>query len=259
MRSLIPSTALIFAILPFFLLLANSATLTIDSTSLTVGVDCNYTITLINQTSISSLTFSFTNWTNVTTDPFYLSRTQLVYSSTTVTPVGVPGILKFTPSAAWVGTNFTFTLTNMRNPSSTKPYLITLTIDNGSTTNVLTANLTRTIVSNYSFSTINYSSAAGATSSSAELYITPQYSLLQNGSVMSITYNSIVISLSASGSSSYTVVSTTTGKVVIGNFSTQSYNLLQVAGLTITNPQAVTTHTIVCLFYLNESGTIYNI
>jgi hypothetical protein len=76
---------------------------------------------------------------------------------------------------------------------------------------------------------------------------------------MSITYNNNVISLSASGSSSYTVVSTSIGRIVIGNFSTQSYNLLQVAGLTITNPQAVTTHTIVCVFYLNESGTIYNI
>lgn len=83
--------------------------------------------------------------------------------------------------------------------------------------------------------------------------------MLQNGSFMSITYNSNVISLSASGSSSYTVVSNTTGRVVIGSFTTQSYNMLQVVGLTITNPQAVTSHTIVCLFYLNESNTIYNI
>jgi hypothetical protein len=166
MRSLIQSTALKFAILAFFILLGYSATLAIDSTSPTVGVDCNYTITLINQTSISSLTFSFTNWTNVTTDPFYLSRTQLVYSSTTLIPVGVPGILKFTPSAPWVGSNFTFILTNMRNPSSTKPYLISLSIDNGSTTNVFTANLMRNTVSNSSFSAINYSLVAGATSSS---------------------------------------------------------------------------------------------
>jgi len=167
MRSLTQSAALMITILQFFILLAHSATLTIDSTSSTVGVDCNYTITLVNQTTISSLTFSFTNWTNVTTDPFYLSRTQLVYSSTTLTPVGVPGILKFTPSAQWVGSNFTFILTNMRNPSSTKAYLITLTVDNGSTTSVFTANLTRTTVSNSSFTAINYSLLAGATSSSA--------------------------------------------------------------------------------------------
>lgn len=166
MRSLIRSDALIVLILPF-ILLGNSATFSIDSTSPNVGVDCNYTITLTNQTSISSLTFSFTNWTNATTDPFYLSRTQLVYTSTTLSPVGVPGILKFTPTSAWVGSNFTFTLTNMRNPSSSKPYLITLTVDNGTSSNVFTANLTRTGISSSSLATINYSLAVGATSSSA--------------------------------------------------------------------------------------------
>ena len=259
MRSLIHSPILLTLILPLFLLLTNCAVFTVDSTSPNVGVDCNYTITLTNQTSISSLTFSFTNWTTSITDPFYLSRTQLVYTSTTLSPVGVPGILKFTPTTAWIGSNFSFVLTNMRNPSSTKPYLITLTVDNGTSTNILTANLTRTSISTYSLSAINYTLSAGATSNNAELYLTPLYGLLQNGSYMSLTYNSNIISLSPSGSSTYTVVSNTTGRVVLGNFATPSSNILQVVGLTITNPQAVTSHAIVCLFYLNESGTIYNI
>jgi hypothetical protein len=165
--------------------------------------------------------------------------------------VGVPGILKFTPSIAWAGSNFSFILTNMRNPSSTKPYLITLNINNGTNSNVFTANLTRTSISSYSLSTINYSLSAGTTSNNAELYLTPLYGLLQNGSFMSITYNSNMISLSPSGSSTYTVVSNTIGRVVIGSFSTPSSNILQVVGLTIINPQASTTHTLVCLFYLN--------
>jgi len=76
---------------------------------------------------------------------------------------------------------------------------------------------------------------------------------------MKITYDNTIITLSASGSSTYTIVSNASGIIVLGSFKTQSYNLLQVFGLSVTNPQAAVTYTINCLFYLNESGTIYNI
>ena len=237
----------LFAIL---IMLTKTAILTIDSTSLFVGDNCNYTITLTNQTSIASLTFNFNNWTNVSTDP-YSTSTRLVYSSTTVAPVSFPGVLKFNPSTAWTGTNFSFVLTFIRNPSSTKPYTISLTVDNGTASNSFSANLTRINISNNTFATLNYTTTVGSTSSNSEFYITPSYSLMQNSSFMRISYDSSIIALSPSGSSSYTLISNTSGTVTLGSFRTQSYNLLQVVGLAITNPQAAVTFTITCLFYLN--------
>lgn len=76
---------------------------------------------------------------------------------------------------------------------------------------------------------------------------------------MNITYDSSIITLSPSGSSSYTVVSNSSGLIVLSSFKTQSYNLLQVVGLTVTNPQAAVNYTITCLFYLSESNITYNI
>jgi len=150
----------LFLVWCLLIMLAKADTFTIDSTSLYVGDYCNYTITLTNQTSIASLTFNFNNWTNASTDPFSTSS-RLVYSSTTLTPVSFPGVLKFTPSTAWTGTNFSFSLTNMRNPSSTKPYVINLTIDNGTNSNIFTSNLTRVNISNNTFAPINYSYVVG--------------------------------------------------------------------------------------------------
>jgi hypothetical protein len=146
----------------------------------------------------------------------------------------------------------------MQNPSSTKPYLFNITLNNGSATATYQGNLTCSNISNSTFGTIGYSSAVGATSSVVQLYLTPSYALMLNNSNLKITYDNVAFTISLATSSYYTTISGTAGALVIGKFQVQSYGLLEVQ-VSISNPQAALTSTINCLFYLNDSSGINNI
>lgn len=152
-------------------------------------------------------------------------------------------------------TTFQFTLTNMRNPSSTKPYPITITIypTSGSTSTSYSASLALAQITNSSFSLSSYMQTVGATSSNIEMYLSPQYALQLSNTYLKITYDSSLISISFGASTKYSIVSSSAGSVILGSFSLAS-TLLPLTNVSITNPQAAITYTIQCLFYLANSS-----
>lgn len=252
MRSLLSLCGLLL-LLAMSVGVAAVITVQVTSTSAFVGDSANYTVTLINQTQVKQVTVTFSNWTNSSNNPFSTSS-QMIVGSTTYTQVGYPNSMVFTLPSSVVGSTFKFTLTNMQNPSSTKPYIFNITINNGSSDASYQANLTCTSINNNSFATIGYSNTVGSTSNNLQLYLIPYYALMLNSSVLKITYDNTVLSLTVVSSSSYSIFSTVAGTVVLNKFQVQSINQLSVV-VNIINPQASLTTTINCLFYLNDSGT----
>ena len=233
------------------------ASATVVSTSVVVGDSVNYTVTLLNQTQVTQVTVTFTNWTNSSTNPFS-ANTQMVVGSTAYTPFAIPNQMQFSLPTAVVGSTFKFTLTNMMNPSSLKPYIFNISISNGTVQTAYTANLTCTSILNNSFPTIGYSPSVGAVSNNIQLYLNPYYALMLNSSVLKLTYDSTVLTLAVVASSAYNIFSSVAGTVVLNKFQTQSLNQISVLA-NITNPQAALSTTLNCLFYLNDSSGTYNI
>lgn len=69
--------------------IVGATTVTVTSSSNIVGQPANYTITVTNQTEVSKVEFTFSNWTNSSTDPFS-GTTQLSFSGSTFIPIIIP-------------------------------------------------------------------------------------------------------------------------------------------------------------------------
>ena len=162
------------------LALSHSSISSISSSSPLVGVLANYSIVLTSQTNLTRLDFYFTDWTATSMDPFSSSTTLRLTTGTTtlnVTPAFVPLTLVCSLGQTVAGTTFTAVLSNMRNPSSTKPYSIVVRAYSTSTATNYTANLTLSSLSNTSFPLVAYSTDIGSTSTGVSLYLSPQYAL----------------------------------------------------------------------------------
>jgi hypothetical protein len=166
---------------------AGAATVTVTSSSAYVGASANYTLSVTNQTTVSRVDFSFSNWTSTSTDPFSTS-TMLSFASLSVSPIFIPLMLVCNLGTTITMSTFQFTLTNMRNPSSTKPYPIGITIYNGSGSVTYNGSLTLSSIANTSFPMVGYSSLLGASNSNVELYLTPSIALQMSSTFVEITY-----------------------------------------------------------------------
>ena len=142
-------------------------TITVSSSATLTGQTASYIFSVSNLTDLTRVDFGFTTWTSTNNDPFS-SGTQLLVSDLTVTPTFIPLTLICILPNTLAFSSLQLTLSNMRNPSSSKPYPITITLyhSSGSSSSV-TKNLTITQISNSSFPMIGYSTSIGSTSASA--------------------------------------------------------------------------------------------
>ena len=234
----------------------------VTSSSPFVGVVANYSIVLSNQTNLTRLDFYFSNWTTNNPDPFS-SRTilQLTTGTTTlnVTPSFVPLTLACSLGQTVTGSSFTLVLTNMRNPSSTKPYNFVIRAYSTAGGTNYTASMTLSSVSNTSFPMVGYSTDIGRTSTGVSFYLSPQYALILSSPYLQITYDSSLITLSFGTGSSYSILSSSAGSLTIYQFTTTSLSQLIVDNVTAVNPQAAISYTINCRFYVIEGGVQYDV
>lgn len=168
---------ILLALLLVFLGSAQTPTVTLASSSALVGQTSNYTFTVSNFTDLTRVDFTFTEWTTTSTNPFS-SSSRLLVSGLTITPTTFPLSLICTLPNTIALSSLQLVLTNIRNPSSTKPYPVTIILYHSSgTSTTLTQNLTISSIANTSFPLIGYSLNIGVTSTAAELYLSPQYAL----------------------------------------------------------------------------------
>ena len=157
-----------FLLLLFIVTTLNQTpTITVSSSATLTGQTTSYIFSVSNLTDLTRVDFGFTTWTSTNNDPFS-SGTQLLVSDLTVTPTFLPlTLICFLPNTL-AFSSIQLTLTNMRNPSSTKAYPITITLYHSSgSSSSITKNLTITQISNSSFPMIGYSTGIGSTSTSA--------------------------------------------------------------------------------------------
>ena len=232
---------------------------TITTSSPLVGSTSNYTISLTNQTDITRVDFTFATWTDSNPQP-YSSSSQLLFSDLIITPVLFPSQMICNLGKTINASTFQFTLTNIRNPASTKPYPISVMIynSNGATT-TYSGSLTVTTINNNTFPYIGYDTTIAVTSNNVELYLSPLYALqMSNNTFLEITYDQSLVPITVGTNSIYTLLTSTAGRVVLGEFSSSSVSLLRVANVTIANPQAGITFTVNCRFYLLDAGVQYD-
>lgn len=153
-------------------------------------------------------------------------------------------------SATGVNSNINITLTNMLNPSSTKPYQINATISNSTTSVTLSSTLTATTVPTYPLTVKSYSRVVGATSSSITIDIIMS-NYIDPTTVLNLNFNSTLISIAFPTTSTYTVLQNTNGVVLISTWNSLASVKGQVvlSSIAITNPLAAFTYTISGSFY----------
>ena len=250
MQDTVKQKDIILVLLCIILTLSQTPSVSVSSSSSLTGQTTNYTFAVSNLTDLTRVDFGFSSWTLTNKDPFS-SGTLLLVSDLTITPTLLPlTLIGFMPSTL-AFSSLQLTLTNMRNPSSTKPYPITITLyhSSGSSSSV-TVDLTISSISNSSFPMVGYSISIGSTSNSAELYLSPQYALHMTNTFLEITYDSTMITMSLGSSSTYTIISTSTNTFLLGSFSSSSLSLLRVTSVSISNPEAAISTIINCRFYL---------
>lgn len=125
----------------------------------------------------------------------------------------------------------------MLNPSSLKPYLITVSLANSTSTLILKANLTATLLQDYGFFPIGYSSTIGKSSTISLNILCPNY--IDKNTILSLSFNTSLISITFSppSDSSYTVTQTG-GTVLLTSWASVAVSFLVIKNVTITNPLA---------------------
>lgn len=254
--------ALLASLLTLSLLLLQLAaqSISVSSSSLLVGAtSVNYTFTISNVTSVTSVSFAFGNWSFLTQTPFSAS-TRCHLNGVLVSSAQFPSQVVCSMSSTGAATTFNVTLTAMLNPSSSKPYQINATLSNSTTSRTLSGLLTVATLINYPLTFLSYSRAVGASSSTIQLdsimsnYIDPT-------TFLALNYNTTLINISFPSTSTYTVLQNANGTAI---FSTWT-NLQSLSGkvvltnIGITNPMAAISYTITGSFYFREGNVTYNI
>lgn len=229
--------------LPLLVLAVTTAAqnLTVTSTSNVVGASVNYTYTITSHNLPTSGVFSFSSWTYRTSGDSnpYSTSSKLFYGTTQLNTVFL-GSISFNITV--LGTApLVLTLTNMLNPSSTRPYELTLSLSNSTNTITLKANLTATVLGDYSISLIGYSSTVGRTSSTVTISL-PCPNYIDPTTKLVLLFNSTLISITIINSTSYTLTQAA-GVIQATGWTTISRTMV-ITNTTVVNPQAGITFTI---------------
>lgn len=125
-------------------------------------------------------------------------------------------------------------MTNVFNPSSLKPYPITLFINNSISSSTQTANLTIFLPRQSSIFIDNYSSTIGQKSASALLYMNFN-NYLTSSTILTLTYNSSLVAIDMLSDASYTIGTDVAGTKKISNWSPAT-QILKTLKINTTNP-----------------------
>jgi hypothetical protein len=114
---------LVFILIGNMIGLAEGQSMNVVSSSGNVGdTSVNYTFIVNNVSAITSVTFTFSSWSYLTQTPF-VGSTKCYLFNTSLTSAQFPSNeIQCSMSATGVNQSLNITLTNMLNPSSTKPY-----------------------------------------------------------------------------------------------------------------------------------------
>ena len=168
--------------------------------------------------------------------------------------------------------SLSFMLSNMLNPSSTKPYYINITFLNSNNTEIVSYNylntnrrnsLNATRLTNITFFPSSYSTRIGASNTNVSFDI-QMNNYIDSNTILLLQFNSTLIVPNFASTTSYNAVATT-GAVNIRNWSTnylnaiKSQGYLTLTGIAINNPAAAISYTISGLLYFVESGVNYTI
>ena len=182
--------------------------LSVATTSAVVGATVNYTFTIGGASSATHVEFTFQDWSANNLRP-YQSSTLCFEFDLQISPIFIPPN-SMRCDLTTGSSDLTITRTNMLNPSSTKPYPLTVTLHNSSTSTVLTQSLTATQLQDFTFIASNYDRSAAAVSSSVSFSLTnPIY--MSFSTVLSLRYDSNIISLTIPSTADYTLLSNTNG------------------------------------------------
>lgn len=225
--------------------------LSIVSSSTTVGdTSVNYTFVFTNVSSLTNLAFNFGSWSSLTTAPYSTLSKCYLFTSVIATTSFPSNQIQCSMTATGVNQSINITISNMINPSSTKPYQINVTLTNSTTSLTLSRTLTVTNIPNYPLTFKSYSRVVGATSSSITIDIIMN-NYIDPTTVLNLNFNSTLINISIPSTSTYTSTQTTSGIVNINSWSNLLTfgNSITLSNVAITNPLAAITYTISGLFY----------
>lgn len=133
-------------------------------------------------------------------------------------------------------------MTNVFNPSSLKPYPITLFINNSISSSTQTAELTIFLPKQSSIFIDNYFSTIGQKSASALLYMNFN-NYFTSSTILTLTYNSSLVAIDMLSDASYTIGTDVAGTKKISNWSPAT-QILKTLKINITNPSVAVAFTL---------------
>jgi len=146
----------------------------------------------------------------------------------------------------------------MLNPSSLKPYLLTVSLTNSTSTLTLMANLTATLLQDYGFYPIGYSSIIGRSSTVSFDILCPNY--IDKNTTLNLNFNSslIAITFSTPSDNSYTV-NQGNGTVLMTSWASVAVTFLTIVNVVIVNPLAAVSTTINGVLSFKSNNVTYSI
>lgn len=244
--------------------------MTVTSSSNIVGADTDYTLTLTNHSKPVTIRTQFGQWTPWQAQP-YGSNFQYFLTSGSVSNNLLSCRTRFsntviectapTPTSA-LGATIELRITNIKNPSSTKPYPVTIIFiyADGSSETVTTSRSV-TAIRNAAVSLSGYNSTVGVTSAATSWALTFDY-YFDYGTVLRIVYDARLISIGFGGLSGAVASVSNSSNIMtarVNSWSDTGSGLHLVGSISVSNPQASITTTATCTLEFTEAGTTYSI
>ena len=165
------------------------------------------------------------------------------------------------PTTSPLGSIIQLTVTNIYNPSSTKPYLITVTLRSANLPDqAVSNNLTVKDVKNSDIVVTNWNSTVAATSSAS--FVVPVDFYFDTNIILRIVHTTSLINFTYSPSTAYFVNSTNTNGTVntlINRWTDTSRGVRILNNISVTNPAASFLLTLNCFLYFIQNNVTYNI
>jgi hypothetical protein len=235
------------------LVIASNQTVSVSSTSSKVAATCNYTFTITNITNIGSVTFSFSQWGFFYSSPIDPSNTK-AYINGQLASIIHAGSVSMVASSPNFGSSLSFTivLTNMRNPPSTKPYIMNLTFARGSspTSLSLSTSLTINAINHQLTFLIRQNNRNVGASTSTATFDFGLVNYIDSNTFLNLVFDNTKINITFPSSNNYTI-SQGSGRINISKMSYTMTDSISFPNVTITNPRAALTYAIdVELFFI---------
>ena len=157
-----------------------------------------------------------------------------------------------------LGSSFTVSIQNINNPSSTKPYSMSVTFV-GSSLETVSTSLTVSTVPNVEFSSVSHDKQVGSVSANVQWFFTLG-SYFDSFTILRIEYDQTIFTADFSGVATCTVIRNETNRVLLTNWTSTDTAYQLITPIKFTNPQAALQNVqITALLYFLSGTTMYSI